>query len=144
MTTVTLDLDKDLLDILVPAVTAQLQQAEHERDLAQETVDTLSAKLEKVKAMVAAASSGNLARTPHGRMKKGESEKLIHKFMAQRNGTGATVRDVMEGTGTTYGTARRILREFVAQGELTEQDNTFKWATKRPSNEEPDDDEIPF
>jgi hypothetical protein len=143
MATLTLDVDKELLDLLVPAVEAQLQQAEHSRDLAQDAVDALKAKLERVKAKVAAASSVNPARAPSGRMKKGESERLIINFMHGRNGTGVTVKDVMEGTGTTYGTARRILREFVAGGKLTEQDNIFKWSKTR-TPEMPDEEEIPF
>ena len=130
---VTLDLgeDKDLLDLLVPAVEDQLYQAEQRMSCAEEEVKTLRAKLERVRAKVAALtfSVENPQRAPSGRMKKGESERMIQHFLQNRNGTGATLKEVMVATGTTYGTARRILLSFVSGGQVTEARNRFSWAT---------------
>ena len=48
-------------------------------------------------------------KTAHGRIKKGESAKLIMAFLASANGNGATLKEITTGTGTSYGTARRIV-----------------------------------
>jgi hypothetical protein len=51
-------------------------------------------------------------KTPHGRIKKGQSKVAVSQFLLKRNGTGATIKEITADTGTSYGTVRRILNEL--------------------------------
>jgi predicted transcriptional regulator len=51
-------------------------------------------------------------KTPSGRIKKGQSERIILEFLAKRNGNGATIKEITSETGTVYGTVRRVLEKL--------------------------------
>jgi hypothetical protein len=57
-------------------------------------------------------ANGTLIKTPAGRVKKGQSETLICGFLKERNGSGATIKEITAETGTIYGTARRVLEKL--------------------------------
>lgn len=137
---ITIDLgqDKDVLDLLVPAVESQLQEAEFRLEQAENEVNQLRDKLKRVRSKVEAVTSSavNPQRAPSGRMRKGESERIILNFLKNRNGTGATLKEIMGATGASYGTARRILLTHAAAGELTELGNKYTWVANQNGTDE--------
>jgi hypothetical protein len=123
------DIDNELLGMLLPVLESKLAEAERRRDEAQSEVDYALAKIARVRQKMNAAEMflELPATTLSGRIKKGESERLISNFLKNRNGSGATVKEVTKATSTTYGTARRILRLFVETGKAVEKSGSFRW-----------------
>lgn len=75
-----------------------------------------------------AAKSGELALTPTGRVPRGQSEALITQFLKQRNGAGALISEIIEGTGTKYGTVHRVLKLLKNQGQASQTvDSRWHW-----------------
>ena len=71
-----------------------------------------------------------LTKTPHGRNRKGASKHLIIEFLKQKNGTGATIKEITTDTGTVYGTARRILKkQLQPQGRVSVSKGLWKWVS---------------
>ena len=68
-------------------------------------------------------------KTPEGRIKRGESAKLIGGFLESKNGQGATIKQITDATGTVYGTARRILHDLRKQKLVRARAGVWKWQT---------------
>jgi hypothetical protein len=66
-------------------------------------------------------------KTPHGRIRKGQSENLIADFLKKRNGTGATIKEITAETGTVYGTTRRVLQILQNQNRVSVNEGLWKW-----------------
>jgi hypothetical protein len=69
-----------------------------------------------------------ILKTPHGRIKKGQSQKLIADFLKNRNGSGATIKEITAEAGTVYGTTRRVLKGFQDKHKATVKDGLWAWA----------------
>jgi len=69
-----------------------------------------------------------IEKTPHGRIKKGQSEKLVSDFLKNRNGSGATIKEITAESGTKYGTTRRILNHLKDEDRVQEKSGLWTWA----------------
>lgn len=122
------DLDEDLLSLLLSTLERQHQVALTRREEADAEVLDVERKIDRVRDKIGKTMFPELpALTLSGRVKKGESERLISAFMQSRNGAGASIHDVAKATSTNYGTARRILRKLVESGNATETKGLFRW-----------------
>jgi predicted transcriptional regulator len=66
----------------------------------------------------------NLSRS--GRVRRGQSERLVESFLHTRNGAGASIREIIDGTGTKYGTVHRLMKTFEEKGRVR-QDDKSRW-----------------
>lgn len=121
--------DKDLLDFLRTTLHQKFLEARGRRDAAEaemhetaEMIDRVDAKLDSLKVIDAPDL------TLSGRVKKGDSERLIKLFLQTRNSAGASMKDVMESAHTKYGTTRRVLKAFIDSGKVTESGGRFRWS----------------
>lgn len=123
--------DKDLLEFLRDTLHSKFINARSRRDAAEmemqvtaEMIDRVEAKLDSLKVI----DPPDLTLT--GRVKKGNSERLIKLFLQTRNSAGASLKDVMASAHTKYGTTRRVLKAFVDSGKVIETDGLFRWSEK--------------
>jgi hypothetical protein len=74
-------------------------------------------------------AEGAPAKTPHGRMRKGYSQRIIADFLKGRNGAGATVKEITAETGTIYSTVLRVLRNLSKDNKVISRKGQWTWAT---------------
>src|SRR5882724_9550127 len=123
------DLDEDLLSLLLSTLEGKHEVAVARREEANEEVLEIERKMNRVRDKIGRTMFAELpALTLSGRVKKGESERLISAFLQNRNGAGAGIHDVAKATSTNYGTARRILQKFVDSGKATKVKGLFRWS----------------
>lgn len=90
-------------------------------------VDAAPQPVEKPNGIITSTILENLQKTPHGRVKKGQSAKIIMDFLQHRNGRGATLKEISSDTGTNYGTARRVLTLLKTSNLANEDGGLWKW-----------------
>lgn len=128
------ELDDELSEILLSALGERLQRAVFIRDDAQSKVEELEAKIDRITNRMRQSESIELAMaaltmTPTGRVKRGETEKVVADFLRNRNGSGASIQEVVAATKTKYGTVRRILHNFAKEKSVTQaSDSRWHWA----------------
>jgi hypothetical protein len=64
--------------------------------------------------------------TPSGRVRHGKSEQLITTFLAQQNGSGASIREMSNLTGTKYPTVHRVIKILAERGQVR-RDEQWRW-----------------
>lgn len=65
--------------------------------------------------------------TPGKRAKKGASEGFILDFLKLSGGDGVSVKEIVDGSKTSYGTCVRILRQLDERGEVESNNRLWKW-----------------
>lgn len=123
--------DKDLLELLYSTLLAKFDEAQGRRDTAESEMQEIFLKIERVETKL---NSLKVIAPPDltlsGRVKKGDSERLIKLFLQTKNGAGASMKDVMQAAHTKYGTTRRVLKVFIDSGSVIESNGLFKWSVK--------------
>ncbi|MFZ1217907.1 MAG: hypothetical protein WAO00_01375 [Chthoniobacterales bacterium] len=112
-------------------VVAKFQEARERRDRAEAEMHAIAEMVERIEAKLDALKviePPDL--TLSGRVKKGNSERLIKLFLQAKNSSGASMKEVMESAHTKYGTTRRVLKAFIDSGKVVEKDGLFRWSAK--------------
>ena len=124
MSTVTVKLEPEDVDLLLETYAARLAAAEAAVfDLRQriQRLQALAAKPDQaheppviVARMAAeiAERPGVVEKTEKGRVPRGQTRKLVENFLRARNVVGATITETAGATGTKYPTVRRIIKEL--------------------------------
>ena len=137
MKTITIELPSEDAEILLSAYSARRAKAVEEKDAAiivirdmDERIGRLTFSPERTEKLFPETAPPAIERTPSGRMKRGASEQIIADFMKHRNGSGAQITEIAESTHASYGTTRRVMREFVRRGLAKQIESDFHWIKK--------------
>ncbi len=108
-----------------------LDKAEDALGDAKDALENFDRKIGRIKKILAqhvgeAVSDSPVARTPQGRTRRGESERLTRDFLKQRNGDGATVKEISDATGLKYPTVHRQVKLLREAGYAASDENR-KW-----------------
>lgn len=137
MKTITLEVSEDMARELLPGLYRQ-------RDDASERLRTLNRQIHQIESSLGiekfsivhdgqhrAILTGTVAvkpeKTAAGRNKKGASIGIITDFLKLKNGTGATIKEIIADTGTTYQTARRILLQLQHEEKVSSKNGYWQW-----------------
>lgn len=125
-------IDSELLDLYHQKVAAEHEDAAANFAMWAAKMDQAKAKLKWIKEKMATLRSNNTPAaaptlTPKGRVKKGLSKPLILEFVKASNGLGVSMKEIISGTGTKYGTIRRVLQD----SPDVEQTLNARWRWKR-------------
>ena len=132
MKTITVQLTAEMAEQMIP-----LWERQRDKKLAE--AKELESKIKQVREDLESTTPSGTAdeptprvaqppKTPHGRNKRGASRKLIGQFLKTRNGNGASIKEITAETGTVYGTARRILKQFEEEKKATVKEGLWKWS----------------
>ena len=66
--------------------------------------------------------------TAKGRVKHGDSQRVIEDFLKKSNGAGTTTQSVCDATSTKYGTVYRILTKLEKDGSVSRDGSNWKWS----------------
>jgi predicted transcriptional regulator len=69
-------------------------------------------------------------KTGSGRIKRGESERLIVEFLSSNRAGAISLADLCKATGVKYGTAARIIRQLSEQKRIDEVNGKWIWGNK--------------
>lgn len=135
MKTITVELSLDEAERLLSEYREARNVAIEDLQEAREKVEEISQKITRLEASINGPEFqkdflSTLQRRPSGRAERGESEKLISDFLKNRNGTGASMKEVCEATGAKYATAYRILHKLEEKNFATEADSKWRWIAK--------------
>ena len=138
-TTIDNDLLEDILKTCLPSyrdeLERKLREARNLRDHWTFEADDLEKKLDRIEEYQLASSlpkQSAVAETGEGgRVKKGLSEKLIVDFLKASNGLGASIPQIVDSTGTTLSTVRRIVNKLANEQKVESAAHSrWKWKTE--------------
>lgn len=146
MKTVSVQLDLNLLGALLKVSRADRDRAAAERDTWIEKVASLNrgiAALERLYGQHIGTTGDKMrngesenqpsvALSPKGRIRRGQSQALVRKFL--QDGNGATITEVTRGTGTKYATAHRLIKLFAKKNMVFQSaDKLWHWNATPPA-----------
>lgn len=119
------ELDKETIESLISEKEQRLLELDGQMASIQREVDRLKSALN------GSRSNAQLSlptKTQSGRVKRGESEKLITQYLTMQKGAGGVAtKEVSESTGVTYGTAHRILNQLLEIGKVKLINGNWIW-----------------
>jgi hypothetical protein len=125
------ELDRQTVERLIDEKCERLEQLDGE-------MTSVSAEITRLKAALEAAKNGSEpkssglpvppAKTPTGRAKRGESEKLIVNFFRAAKPNAVSVAKLVKMTGLKYGTANRIVHLLAEQKKVKSVNGQWAWA----------------
>jgi Fic family protein len=122
-----LTLDTEMLEILLSGLNERLDAAVKERDAASARAEHFLQRVREVEEKLrnpaaAYAQNGMIVesppsptRSPAGRLKRGEAERLSIKHLTECHERGATVDEVVQATSIPISSAKRVLAELQEQ-----------------------------
>jgi hypothetical protein len=69
-------------------------------------------------------------KTESGRIKRGESERLIVEFLSSNRAGAVSLADLCKATAVKYGTAARIIRQLSESKRIDEVNGKWIWGNK--------------
>lgn len=134
MATRTIEVDADLLPLMLDSCHIKRAESVSRRDQADDEVSEWDRKIAAIEKAMAQADGVPKAVMENGRVKRGQSEEILVKFLSSQNGTGATIREINRATGTKYGTTLRLLNIFQDKGWVNRigdsRDSRWAWNPK--------------
>ena len=125
------ELDRMTVERLIEEKSQRLDQLDCE-------ITSVAEEISRLKAALEAAKNGSTqkppnlpippAKTPGGRTKRGESEKMIIAFFRAAKPNAVSVAKMVKMTGLKYGTANRIVHILATHKKVKSVNGEWVWA----------------
>jgi hypothetical protein len=144
MKPITVQLDRELLEIVLKLSREEHAELVAERDVLDERIgakDRHIRYLEDALSKQAEPDEGNspngqaptnetaIPLSPSGRLRRGAAQGLVRMFLKTRNGVGATINEICQATQAKYGTAHRLVKLFESK-DMAVQSSDGRWHWK--------------
>ena len=122
--------------VVVPALEEKLRIATQRRDREQAEIDQITAQLKEIRKTVDAIPVAEPLAPPQksltGKIKRGEADRLIKEFLQNRNGSGVSVKAIVETTGIGRSTVDRALERLLTLEWIDRApDGRWRWKNER-------------